>query len=216
VALSHQLENAGLFNQGQDYTGGDTLFWLLMNSQWADSSDWIDPTTNSATHFLFPGNPNLPLGWHEENSSNSPGDRRGLITISEPTFPAGGSICSDYAFIYDRSGSTRMENVQNLLNIAASVKTFHDDFQSFPCFSPNYNSTELLTPTELTIYPNPSNGLFQLSHEVEKLDVFDFQGRLIRQFAAVQEVDLRHLATGTYQLVCKVNKRTQLLRIVKL
>ena len=67
----------------------------------------------------------------------------------------------------------------------------------------------------LEIYPNPSNGLFQLSQEVEKLDVFDLQGRLIIQFAAAQEVDLRHLATGTYQLVCKVNKRTQFLRIVK-
>jgi hypothetical protein len=67
----------------------------------------------------------------------------------------------------------------------------------------------------LEIYPNPSNGLFQLSQEVEKLDVFDLQGRLVIQFAAAQEVDLRHLATGTYQLVCKMNKRTQFLRIVK-
>ena len=165
VALSHQLENAGLFNQGQDYTGGDTLFWLLMNSQWADSSDWIDPNTNLPTHFLYPGNPIFPFGWHEENSSNSPGDRRGLITISEPTLPEGGSICSDYGFIYDRSGSTRMENVQNLLNIAASVKTFHDDFQSFPCFSTNFNSTERLTSNELTIYPNPSNGELNIKTE---------------------------------------------------
>ena len=67
----------------------------------------------------------------------------------------------------------------------------------------------------LEIYPNPSNGLFQLNQEVENLDVFDLQGRLICQFEAAQELDLRHLANGTYQLVCKVNKRTQFLRIVK-
>jgi hypothetical protein len=71
------------------------------------------------------------------------------------------------------------------------------------------------TEQSLEIYPNPSNGLFELSQEVEKLDVFDLQGRLIIQFAAAQEVDLRHLANGTYQLVCKMNKRTQFLRIVK-
>jgi hypothetical protein len=71
------------------------------------------------------------------------------------------------------------------------------------------------TEQSLQVYPNPSNGLFQLSQEVEKLDVFDLQGRLIIQFAAAQEVDLRHLANGTYQLVCKMNKRTQFLRIVK-
>ena len=71
------------------------------------------------------------------------------------------------------------------------------------------------TEQSLEVYPNPSNGLFQLSQEVEKLDVFDLQGRLVIEFAAAQEVDLRHLANGTYQLVCKVNKRTQFLRIVK-
>jgi hypothetical protein len=74
----------------------------------------------------------------------------------------------------------------------------------------NHSSAQLLEA-----YPNPSNGLFQLSQEVEKLEVFDLQGRLIGQFTATQEVDLRHLATGTYQLICKVNKRTQFLRIVK-
>jgi hypothetical protein len=67
----------------------------------------------------------------------------------------------------------------------------------------------------LEVYPNPSNGLFQLSQEVEKLDIFDLQGRFICHFDAAQEVDLRHLANGTYQLVCKMNKRTQFLRIVK-
>jgi hypothetical protein len=67
----------------------------------------------------------------------------------------------------------------------------------------------------LEVYPNPSNGLFQLSQEVEKLDIFDLQGRFICQFDAAQEVDLRHLANGTYQLVCKMNKLTQFLRIVK-
>jgi hypothetical protein len=165
VALSHQLENAGLFNQGQDYTGGDTLFWLLMNSQWADSSDWIDPTTNSATHFLFPGNPNLPLGWHEENSSNSPGDRRGLITIAEPTLPAGGSVCSDYVFIYDRSGTTRLENVQNVINSAGALKTSYSISQGFPCQSSEFNEMNDLTPTELVIYPNPSNGELNIKTE---------------------------------------------------
>jgi hypothetical protein len=67
----------------------------------------------------------------------------------------------------------------------------------------------------LEVYPNPSDGLFQLSQEVEKLDIFDLQGRFICHFDTAQEVDLRHLANGTYQLVCKMNKRTQFLRIVK-
>lgn len=69
--------------------------------------------------------------------------------------------------------------------------------------------------TILEVYPNPSNGLFQLSMEVEKLHVFDLQGRLISHFAAVQEIDLSHLASGTYQLVCILDKRMFTLSAVK-
>jgi hypothetical protein len=51
--------------------------------------------------------------------------------------------------------------------------------------------------------------------EVEKLHVFDLQGRLISHFAAVQEIDLSHLASGTYQLVCILDKRMFTLSAVK-
>lgn len=52
----------------------------------------------------------------------------------------------------------------------------------------------------LEVYPNPSNGLFQLSLAVEKLEVFDLQGRLIARNESVNFVDLQFLANGTYQL----------------
>lgn len=72
-----------------------------------------------------------------------------------------------------------------------------------------------LTVFNLEVYPNPSNGLFQLSLAVEKLEVFDLQGRFICQFEAAQVLDLRHLASGTYQLVSTIGQRTQFLRVVK-
>jgi hypothetical protein len=69
--------------------------------------------------------------------------------------------------------------------------------------------------TNLEVYPNPSNGVFKLSLAVEKLEVFDLQGRHISHFDAAQEFDLSHLSSGSYQFVCTIDKRTQILQVVK-
>ncbi|MFM8963619.1 MAG: T9SS type A sorting domain-containing protein, partial [Sphingomonadales bacterium] len=71
------------------------------------------------------------------------------------------------------------------------------------------------TVTNLEVYPNPSTGLFKLNLAVVQLEVFDLQGRHITHFNDAQEIDLSHLASGTYQLVCTTDKRTQILRVVK-
>jgi hypothetical protein len=160
VALSHQLENAGYFTNSQYNL--DTTFWLLMNSQWSDSTDWINPLSNSATNFMYSGNPNDANAWHEQSNNNPSGDRRGLLTIAEPTLPAGGSICADYAFIYDRSGS-RLTNVQNVINIAEMLQNAYDISTGFPCQSQNNVSVqELADGIAFELYPNPSNGTFNI------------------------------------------------------
>lgn len=160
VALSHQLENAGTFNNTQNNL--DTSLWLLMNSQWDDSTNWINPLTNSATNFMYAGNPNDPNAWHEQSNNNPTGDRRGLLTIAEPTLPAGGSICADYAFIYDRSGS-RLTNVQNVINLAEMIQNSYDISSGFPCQSLNTISVQELTDgIAFELYPNPSNGTFNI------------------------------------------------------
>jgi hypothetical protein len=160
VALSHQLENAGTFNNTQNNL--DTSLWLFMNSQWEDSTNWINPFTNSTTNFMYSGNPNDPNAWHEQSNNNPTGDRRGLLTIAEPTLPAGGSICADFAFIYDRSGS-RLTNVQNVINLAEMIQNSYDISSGFPCQSLNTISVQELTDgIAFELYPNPSNGAFNI------------------------------------------------------
>lgn len=169
MSLSHDLENVGVMYNGQDNGNSDTLMWLLMHGQWADSTVWMNPLTNSQTSFMFPDNPNDPAGWTEATNGNPASDRRGFLTISEPVLPAGGSICSDFAFIYDRSG-TRLENVQNVINIAGSLQTAYASSQGFPCQSQNFNALNALEFNEIfQIYPNPNEGTFKLSTD-------DFEG----------------------------------------
>lgn len=165
VSLSHAFANAGSFANSQDNNGGDTLLWLLMNNQWGDSSFWMNPLTNDLTNAIYPDNPNLPNGWNEETAGNSPGDRRGLITITEPTLLIGQSICSDYAFVYDRSGATRLENVQNVINKASTLKTTYNDFMAFPCHSTYFNGITEEQLIDFQVFPNPSNGKLNIMSE---------------------------------------------------
>jgi hypothetical protein len=186
VALSHNIANAGVFNSGQDANGGDTLFWLLMNNQWGDSSLWMNPVTNDWTNVIFPDNPNLPNGWNELTAGNSAGDRRGLITIGEPNLLSGASICSDYAFVYDRSGTTRFENVQNVFNKASAIKTFYNDFLTFPCHSPQFSGVkEQQQLIDIQLFPNPNNGKFtiQTDHQMKnaRIEIRSLDGTLVYQ-----------------------------------
>jgi hypothetical protein len=190
------VNTSGIFNNLS------TGFYSLM------LSDSLGCTAQNQT--LFINEPNALTLTLSATMASGPGalDGTAVATVSGGTAPhqyiwSGVAAQTDSMAVYlDGGWYTVIVTDANGCSISDSVY--------IDVLSLNNNSEQLLE-----IYPNPSNGLFQLSHEVEKLDVFDFQGRLICQFAAVQEVDLRHLANGTYQLVCKMNKRTQFLRIVK-
>lgn len=172
-------------------------------------SDTLGCTAQNQTMFI--NEPNLLTIALNATMASGPGtlDGTAVATVSGGTAPyqytwSGAAAQSDSMAVY-LDGGWYSVVVTDANGCSVSDSVYVD------VLSLNTSSEQLLE-----IYPNPSNGLFQLSKEVEKLDVFDLQGRLIIQFAAAQEVDLHHLATGTYQLVCKLNKRTQFLRIVKL
>ena len=209
VSLSHPLENAVVFNYGQDAgVYSDTLFWLLMHSQWGDSSNWINPLTNLPTHFTFPDNPNDSTGWSEEAFNDMPSDRRGMITIYETAFRPGTKICSDYAFIYDRSGS-RLQNVQNVRNIAGSLLALYASSDQFPCQSSSTNQVQelLLNPNEIKVFPNPSNGEFIVSwgeDPLTKLMLYNSLGQIVLEHelsdSKSTRITLDNIPSGVYFL----------------
>lgn len=185
VALSHNLSNAGaIFSNMDSGVELDTLMWLLMNSKYGDSTQWIDPLTNAPTNFIMSGNPNDINSWNEASSNNPMGDRRGMLTIKENSLPAGGSICSDYAFIYDRS-STRLANVQNVINIADMLRNAYQSSNTFPCQSSAFNLVnDINEEVTFVLYPNPSTGDFIIDtkqHEAFEIMVYDALGQVVFQ-----------------------------------
>jgi len=196
VSLSHDMHSFGYFTGSgqQPYTdsqASDTVLWNFMNAQWGDSSSWLYGglgyqgsfgVTNAPTNFLFSGNPNDPSAWHEGSNNNPAGDRRAIFTIAEDKLLSGTSNCSDYAFIYDRSGS-RLTNVQNVINIAGSLRNLYNAQAEFPCNSEDLGFIENEMEETFKLFPNPTNGkitIEMLANNTEgKVVISELSGRII-------------------------------------
>lgn len=233
VCLSHDLNSFGYFGQNSSgpYSGfpsTDTVLWSFMNGQWADSTQWLyggmgypgsAGVTNASTNFMFSGNPNDPTTWNEGSQNNAPGDRRGLVTIAQDKLLAGTSICSDYAFIYDKS-STRLANVQNVINIAGSLRIIYNSQIEFPCNSENLNVSTETNPIDFKLYPNPSNGEFTIELEnismETKVTISDMAGRILNTKSINTQKLAFHLTEGVgiYFITLQTSEGTSVKKMV--
>ncbi len=76
----------------------------------------------------------------------------------------------------------------------------------------------------IEVYPNPTTGLINVQtkkidefHIIEKLDVIDINGKIMKSYEMVPTkytVDIRDLPTGVYFLKIKTNIQTETIRIV--
>lgn len=207
VSLSHKMKSFGYYNNSQVNSVSlfsDSLMWQFMNSSWADGTPWTyggigTDLNNPPTNFIFNGNPYQNTGWNETNAmnggANQPGDRRGIIVVQEPYLPPGGSLCFDYAFIYDRSG-TRLENVQNVINISASLKALYDSQFGFPCESFSVNLKTDIDQNSVNVFPNPSSGKFKIECDDDSqkiIEIITSTGKLvksIRTYNKAIDIDL--------------------------
>ncbi|MFM8317688.1 MAG: T9SS type A sorting domain-containing protein, partial [Bacteroidota bacterium] len=78
---------------------------------------------------------------------------------------------------------------------------------------PNLNSVNKL----VSIYPNPSNGIFTINGSVERYEIFDASGRLVISDVANGSnvnLDMRNHAEGVYQLHVQTPKGIEVTRLV--
>jgi hypothetical protein len=209
VCLSHTLKTGVSLTNNDDYFAyGDTSLWLLMDGFYSDTTPWVDPLTNQITNFIFPDNPNNPNGWSEITQNMPSGDRRGLISIFEPTFRPGSKICSDYAFIYSRVGNN-MQNVQSVWNIATSIQTLYNSSEMFICHeNPTSGVQNFQSNSEaLKIFPNPARDNITIKTAMQApymLEIFNSTGQkvLANQMEAMDilQIDIKDLDAGFYVL----------------
>ncbi|OAV42596.1 hypothetical protein A3850_015225 [Lewinella sp. 4G2] len=83
---------------------------------------------------------------------------------------------------------------------------------------PPTSTTRLMdSDIEFRVYPNPSNGLFQISAEgqIQSIEVWDNQGRLLRRDIETEAtLDLRGYESGIYLLKVQVGDATLVKRVI--
>tara|TARA_Y100000816_G_scaffold172016_1_gene123594 strand:+ start:19546 stop:21309 length:1764 start_codon:yes stop_codon:yes gene_type:complete len=84
------------------------------------------------------------------------------------------------------------------------------------------NSDYILTGTEseklknsITIFPNPSNGIFHLSKLVESIKVFDLTGKLVFSNDKSDSIDLTNKKNGIYFVQIKDSQIIEKLKLIK-
>ena len=168
--------------------------------------------------YHFDGNPYTNQGISEIECGTPSGDRRGIFTISENSFPKNTSICADFAFIYDRSGGF-LENVNNVINIAGAMRNLYESNFSFPCELTNFNQLPENQNLSFEVYPNPNNGLFNVqfdSDALKKIQIKDSKGRLIDMIEThlnTQVLEL-NVQSGIYFIEVSSENRIGIKRII--
>jgi len=79
-------------------------------------------------------------------------------------------------------------------------------------------ATESVTTTAISVYPNPTTGLVNISKEVEKVEVYDVSGSLVKVVngPALTGFDISDLSNGLYVLkVTDSNNESTLMKINK-
>ena len=62
--------------------------------------------------------------------------------------------------------------------------------------------------TEFTLYPNPTNGMVNLSEVAARVEVYDFSGRMVMSNENVNSVNLNAQANGVYIFRITTNDNT--------
>ncbi len=129
------------------------------------------------------------------------------------------------------SGYDPIQNATNRVYFAKSVGAYAVSVEQNTCVDTSFcysvNELSAVVKTELdkiSVYPNPTNGAFHISFltSIEKGDVSvtDVNGQTVfnKTFINQKEVDLnvQHLATGTYILYVQTTSQFRVMKLVKL
>jgi hypothetical protein len=169
---------------------------------------------------MYTGNPYTQTGWTEANpgsgqSTNPPGDRRGLASIPFYSLNPGESKTISVAIGYGRKDSVQshLENFPEMTRVLNHAKTVWDSINTpGSTYASNFNCTvvgltekQAMEESQLTVYPNPTSGVIKVDSEekLEELQLINYRGQLVRSEKGQSynaTMNLRGLPQGVYIL----------------
>ena len=142
--LNHDLDVFGYYsgsgvspqtdpNTADEYHGYMNAMWGNSGIPFTYGGTGINGSINANYMFpggsdpLFSGTGGQPVpAWSEVSENNVPGDRRMFGVTEGTTIVPNQSICYDYAVLYNRSGTTNIENAFGLNGLSTQVQAFYD------------------------------------------------------------------------------------------
>ena len=165
-------------------------YYNYLQSMWTDGS----PLTvggngyggNTPTKYFFPGDPGFcgdpSTGWSEPGESNTPFDRRYLMSFGPFDFAADSIVEFEILFTYNQGFTNApLGSVCELFTANDSVTSWYNRNNS-ACFSTPTSVEKDLFPGSLKIWPNPAQSevriaLTETNLEASPLRIFDQIGR---------------------------------------
>lgn len=180
TSLNTNFSSAGYYTSAINYPYNDPSsaneVWNVMNARWNNGTPW-------ASNFPLDGNPYTGTGTTEVGLSNPGGDRRMVMNFDSVQMFPGGSLCEDFAILYNR-GNDNLHSVQTVIDLADSVKLFYDNQLEYNCNQVTASITEN-TADQFIIYPNPNTGNFSIkpseNMEAFELVISDPSGRVLQR-----------------------------------
>lgn len=227
MCLSDDLSSV---KQYSSFLHGDSFnkenIYRQMHGIWGDSTDILD-NLNQPTKFQYSGDPNLSGSFNEIEMQNTPGDRRGMMSIELgdliPSFDESiGMIIPvqlSFAVIYSRTGDN-LENVNSLFETADFIQDFYDQ-QQLGCHEAILGLNEITEFDKMEVFPNPVTDkviLSLFSSEKGEGHIFSSTGKELKSFkvdSKTTEIDCSELAAGMYMIYINQNGRIFSSQIVK-
>ena len=118
-----------------------------------------------------------------------------IYNIESPVNPDYGSNCGGESFLFYGNG---VDDFTAFVTAVYGSEKIESAPQSIQVDGPLL-STLKSQKEKFIIYPNPSDGLVNIQNEVLKaIQVFDLNGRMIKQFEPSNQIDLSEISKGIY------------------
>ncbi len=80
------------------------------------------------------------------------------------------------------------------------------------CATLGINESEL---SKITCYPNPVSDIINLSEKVEKIEIIDQNGRILKKENNLSKIEVKHLTSGMYYLKISNGQKTETKKFIK-
>jgi hypothetical protein len=186
IWLNQKIGSSMFYNNETSNMGNpDTApeYYQYMQSIWLDSSmlkyGGNGKTGTENTKYAFSGNPCSLVGinWTENSAGNTAGDRRKIASTEKLVFNPNDTLHIEMAYLFARGSNGNFSSVCELQNEASKLIDWYKNKGT----TTSTNKINLISPSDISIYPNPTNGnvSIQSSRNLHRIELYSLNGKLV-------------------------------------